>query len=212
MPRIVSHASWPCINNYTLQKKKSDKIIRATAMASVARFGGGLFREVSTWPSLSYLSLGLLAWLFSFMTDNTPLAYPVTSSWESKIRDHLFSLDDVIDDHEPRFRHDKWRDVFENQVASTPLTAALAGETNSLFSLPLGEDKVKWTVWLDKEALWKRLRTLSHVAVLEEERLSVSDDSFFLYQTAAFIPGIRSSSVEKVSDTVRRRAREDLRG
>jgi len=157
------------------------------------------------------IGLAGLAFLI-LIADNTPLAYPVTSSWESKIRDHLFSLDDVIDDHEPRFRHDKWRHVFENQVASTPLTAALAGETNSLFSLPLGEDKVKWTVWLDKEALWKRLRTLSHVAVLEGERLSVSDDSFFLYQTAAFIPGIRTSSVEKMSDTIRRRAREDLRG
>lgn len=107
-------------------------------------------------------------------TDNTPRSYPTTSSWESKIRDHLFSLDDIIDDHEPRFRHDKWRNVFENQVSSTPITAAFVGGMNSLFSLPLGEDKVKWTVWLEKEALWKRLRTLSHVAVLEGEKLKVS--------------------------------------
>lgn len=54
------------------------------------------------------------------------------------------------------------------------MTTAFVGESNSLFSLPLGEDNVKWTVWLEKEELWKRLRTLSHVAVLEGEKLEVS--------------------------------------
>jgi hypothetical protein len=43
-----------------------------------------------------------------------------------------------------------------------------------MFSLPLGQDQVKWHVWLDEEALWNRLRTLSHFAVLEGELLKVS--------------------------------------
>jgi hypothetical protein len=43
-----------------------------------------------------------------------------------------------------------------------------------MFSLPLGEDKVTWTVFLDEGALWERLRTLSHVAVLEGDKLRVS--------------------------------------
>jgi hypothetical protein len=35
------------------------------------------------------------------------------------------------------------------------------------FSLPLGEETVRWTVWLGEEALWARIATLSQVAVLE---------------------------------------------
>jgi hypothetical protein len=114
--------------------------------------------------------------MVSYLTDNSPLSYTAAKPWLSTLRDHLFSLDNVINDHEPRFRHEKWRNVFENQVSSTPITAAFVGGTNSLFSLPLGEDEVKWTVWLEKEALWKRLRTLSHVALLEGERLTVRID------------------------------------
>ncbi|KAF2710288.1 methyltransferase domain-containing protein [Pleomassaria siparia CBS 279.74] len=124
---------------------------------------------------------GVLGMIWNAEDYNTPRSYSVTSVWESRIRDHLFSLENVNDDYEPRFRHDKWRSVFENQVSSTPITAAFVGGTNSLFSLPLGEDKVKWTVWLEKEALWKRLRTLGHVAVLEgvqlEETRRIFDDA-----------------------------------
>jgi hypothetical protein len=39
------------------------------------------------------------------------------------------------------------------------------------FSLPLGEDKAKWTVWLSDEGVWARYRTLSQIAVLEGEKL-----------------------------------------
>lgn len=51
------------------------------------------------------------------------------------------------------------------------MTAALVGGTNSLFSLPLGEERVEWSVWLGKEGLWKRVRTLSHFAGLEGKAL-----------------------------------------
>jgi hypothetical protein len=108
------------------------------------------------------------------LSDNSPKSYPTSSKWAATLREHIFALDDTIDDHEPRFRHDEWRKVFENQVSSTPFTAAFVGGTNSMFSLPLGEDKVRWTVWLEKEALWGRLSTLSHVSVLEGDNLDVS--------------------------------------
>jgi len=35
------------------------------------------------------------------------------------------------------------------------------------FSLPLGEETVKWTVWLTEEAIWERYLTLSQIAVLK---------------------------------------------
>lgn len=40
------------------------------------------------------------------------------------------------------------------------------------FSVPIGEDSVPFTVWLTEEALWKRLSTLSQVAVLDGDELS----------------------------------------
>jgi hypothetical protein len=107
------------------------------------------------------------------LSDNTPLSYPTSSAWATKLRDYVFSLEEANNDHQPRFRNEQWRDVFENQVSLTPFTAALAGGINSLFSLPLGEEKVKWHVWLDQEALWSRVRTLSHFAVLKGEKLEV---------------------------------------
>jgi hypothetical protein len=43
-----------------------------------------------------------------------------------------------------------------------------------LFSMPLGEEREEWTVWLTREKLWERYRTLGQVAVLEGEELEVS--------------------------------------
>jgi hypothetical protein len=37
------------------------------------------------------------------------------------------------------------------------------------FSLPLGENSVRWTTWLSEEALWARLNTLSQIAILKGE-------------------------------------------
>jgi hypothetical protein len=62
--------------------------------------------------------------------------------------------------------------VFESQVKSNPLTITVAADP--LFSLPLGEEEIKWTVWLSRENVWKRFRTLGQVAVLEGEALEVS--------------------------------------
>ena len=62
--------------------------------------------------------------------------------------------------------------MFDNQIKSTPLT--ITAFASPLFSLPLGEDEVKWTVRLSKENIWKRFSTLSQIAVLEGEALLVS--------------------------------------
>ncbi len=37
------------------------------------------------------------------------------------------------------------------------------------FSLPLGEARLHWNVWLTPDLLWKRLTTLSQVAILQGE-------------------------------------------
>lgn len=43
-----------------------------------------------------------------------------------------------------------------------------------LFSMPLGANEEAWTVWLTKEKVWERYRTLGQVAILEGEELEVS--------------------------------------
>lgn len=40
--------------------------------------------------------------------------------------------------------------------------------------MPLGEEREDWTVWLGREAVWSRYRTLGQVAMLEGEGLQVS--------------------------------------
>jgi len=47
----------------------------------------------------------------------------------------------------------------------------------------LAEDEEEWTVWLEKEELWKRYRTLSHVAVLEGEGLQVRSNIFQCHES-----------------------------
>jgi hypothetical protein len=111
--------------------------------------------------------------------------------WEGKLKDWIWSLPH----DQPRFRHGKWRDVFEDQIKSTPFTVtALA---NPLFSLPLGEDHIEWTVWLSRKSIWQRFRTLGQVAVLEGDALVVS--YFYLLFSSPF-----SITVAKESNKSRR--------
>jgi len=91
-----------------------------------------------------------------------------TTSWEGRLRDFVWDL--PCD--QPRFRHGEWRKVFEDQLKSTPLSITVSADP--LFALPLGEDQIKWTVWLSKGNIWKRFRTLGQIAVLEGEALEVS--------------------------------------
>ncbi len=75
-----------------------------------------------------------------------------------------------FEDSLPRFRHGKWRAVFDEQLRAGPLSIHTA---EPLFTLPLGEHHVPWTVWLPKEAVWERFHTISYVAILKGEKLEV---------------------------------------
>ncbi|KAK6088251.1 methyltransferase C25B8.09 [Seiridium cupressi] len=96
---------------------------------------------------------------------NKPKEWEASTKWEQKLNDFVWSLDDGF----PRFRHLQWKDVFERQTPGNPLQVVKDTLFDHLpkFSLPLGEDSVKWTVWLSEDALWSRINTLSQVAVLQ---------------------------------------------
>ncbi|KAL8795768.1 MAG: hypothetical protein Q9195_001820 [Heterodermia aff. obscurata] len=83
--------------------------------------------------------------------DNAPKSWPPTTEWEAKMKDIMWSFDDS----QPRFRHEKWRDVFEKQLSTTPFSIQSA---DPLFSLPLGEQSEKFTYWLTPEAVWQRCK------------------------------------------------------
>jgi hypothetical protein len=52
----------------------------------------------------------------------------------------------------------------------------MAADGTDLFSQPLGEHTVEWTVWLSEDDLWRRLGTLSQISVLEgQERVDFED-------------------------------------
>lgn len=76
------------------------------------------------------------------------------------------------DDSQPRFRHEKWRQVFDDQIKSTPFTLTFSADP--LFSLPLAEHVEGWEVWLPKSKIWERLTTLSQISVLDEGEKEVS--------------------------------------
>lgn len=77
-----------------------------------------------------------------------------------------------IDDGHPRFRHLAWRQVFEDQQYTTPYQSLKGTFTDNLpsFSLPIGEDKVEWSVWLSDEAIWSRYSTLSQITNSPSEK------------------------------------------
>ena len=87
--------------------------------------------------------------------------------WEAKLKEITWASGN---DH-PRFRHGQWREVFEKQLKTTPLTIQKA---NPLFSLPIGEETFKFTHWLSRDAIWERYRTMSQFTVLDGKQLLVS--------------------------------------
>ena len=78
-----------------------------------------------------------------------------------------------VEDEHPRFRHEKWREVFDKQLSTNPLSILTA---ESLFSLPIGEDSVRWSIWLGRDDIWRRFHTLSQIANLEGQQLEVNLD------------------------------------
>ncbi|KAL9037720.1 MAG: hypothetical protein Q9214_005574, partial [Letrouitia sp. 1 TL-2023] len=93
-----------------------------------------------------------------------PYSFSSRTPWESTLKDILWS---VNDDH-PRFRDETWRQVFEKQLSSTPITIQGA---DPLFTLPLGENSVNFTDWSSSEATWERFRSLSQITVLKGDQL-----------------------------------------
>ena len=104
--------------------------------------------------------------------DNAPQSWKMSTNWEKAIHDLTWTFDD----HMPRFRHEKWRQVFDDQLKSGPWSLSGA---DPLFTLPLGEASIKFESWLPKEHIWKRYRTLSQIAVLKGDDLERVKSTFF---------------------------------
>ncbi|EXJ79274.1 hypothetical protein A1O3_08776 [Capronia epimyces CBS 606.96] len=88
---------------------------------------------------------------------NSPRSWAIHPGWERTMRDIIWTFDD----NSPRFRHQKWRKVFDDQSNSSTL----------LFNLPLREGSVDFETRLPRETIWSRLRTLSQLAILEGQGL-----------------------------------------
>lgn len=57
-----------------------------------------------------------------YVLDDAPKSCTPATEWEGKLEDILWSCDD----NEPRFRHEKWKQVFDKQLGSTPLAIQAA--------------------------------------------------------------------------------------
>ncbi len=88
------------------------------------------------------------------------------------MRDLIWTFDDGL----PRFRHLKWKQVFDEQNSGNPLTLHFA---DPVFGLPIGEKTVAFETWLTKDDTWKRFRTLSQIAILEGDELDKVKEEFF---------------------------------
>ncbi|QDS67667.1 hypothetical protein FKW77_004952 [Venturia effusa] len=108
---------------------------------------------------------GVLGLVWNIEDYNQTQEATKTTNWEAKLNEFIWTFKDEA----PRFRNSQWRGIFDNQIKSTPFT--ITAFASPLFSLPLGEDEVKWTVWLTKEKIWNRFSTLSQIAILEGEAL-----------------------------------------
>ena len=105
------------------------------------------------------------------LQDNAPQSWEMTG-WEARVRDLTWTFDDSKN----RYRHEQWRQIFDDQLKSNPLSINAA---DPLFSTPLGESSVPFEIRLSKEDIWKRYRTISHISVLKGEQLERTRKIFF---------------------------------
>ncbi|CZT09742.1 hypothetical protein WAI453_007001 [Rhynchosporium graminicola] len=93
---------------------------------------------------------------------------PATTKWEQMMKEFVAHQKDGV----YRFRDMKWKEAFDQQQDTNPLETLKDIVTQNLpsFSLPLGEEHIKWTVWLSDENVWARYCTLSQVANVSEEK------------------------------------------
>ncbi|KYK60001.1 2-heptaprenyl-1,4-naphthoquinone methyltransferase [Drechmeria coniospora] len=87
--------------------------------------------------------------------DNQPKNWTPSTRWEAGMKELVVS---APPDGPKRFRDGAWMDVFDRQSSAA----------RPLFTTPIGQDRVPFTVWRTKEALWDRLNTLSHIFVLPD--------------------------------------------
>jgi len=109
---------------------------------------------------------GVLGMVWNLEDYNAPRARQPTTAWEAKVKDALWQVAEASADQEPRFRHMQWRNVFDEQIKSTPLSLITAGD-DQLFSLPLGEQEEPFEMTMSKAAAWERFSTLGHIAPLD---------------------------------------------
>lgn len=117
---------------------------------------------------------GVLGLVWNVEDYNAPRDHEAPTPWEAVAHDLTWSVADESGDEVPRFRHLQWRKVFDEQVKKTPLSLIIASDDQK-FSLPIGEHIEPFEVALSEEQAWDRYRTLGHIAVLEGDRLEVSD-------------------------------------
>ena len=136
---------------------------------------------------------------------NAPRGHEAATPWEGKVQDLTWTFKD----DEPRFRHEQWRKVFEEQSKSTPLSLIVANE--QYFALPLGEHQEPFVKWLPKEKVWERYNTISHISVLQGDEREVSGTTpRILHEDAdMFLSGlIRLSWMLSMARTSRRMTTE----
>ncbi|KAL8304283.1 hypothetical protein RB597_004480 [Gaeumannomyces tritici] len=111
--------------------------------------------------------MAVLGLVWNIEDYNKPMSWPASTQWEQKLSDFVHALPE---DGHLRFRHSKWQEVFTRQLSNNPIRALRDGMADHLprFSLPIGEQRIPFTVWLEKDAMWKRINTLSQVAVLKD--------------------------------------------
>lgn len=110
---------------------------------------------------------------------NAPKNHKASTAWEKVAHELNFAIAEESGDDQPRFRHQEWRKVFDEQIKVTPLTILKASD-DQLFSLPIGEHVEPFEVALPVEDAWKRFRTLGQISVIEGERLEVCRSVFNL--------------------------------
>ncbi|GJN68464.1 hypothetical protein PLICBS_002507 [Purpureocillium lilacinum] len=100
---------------------------------------------------------GKLGVIWNIEEYNQPRGWKTSTRWERELNELILALPA---DGPPRFRDDKWREVFERQAAERD-------EEKRLVSTPIAEERLPFTVWRTRELLWDRVNTLSQVYMLE---------------------------------------------
>ena len=92
--------------------------------------------------------------------DNSGRTWKSTTIWEDKLKE-IIRLNDVED---ARAGHKKWQDLFERPSKAPGYPK---GAAQSLFSVPVENSMILWTVWMSKNDIWNRYKTLSQIASLD---------------------------------------------